>query len=182
MSEILPEVPATLTLRTRAQIAMIAPIARLIHRSSPQYMRRTLQKLSAGARPATYDEAKRARDEILTASAKCRGGSACLIRSLLVALLCRLRGTWPTWCVGVLTAPPFSAHAWVEADGEIVDEPLSQRDFRAFFKVSTRAQDTQARESGYTAHSRADFRNSIGRSPSREPRTMENDREEVRAR
>lgn len=143
MSEILPEVPATLTPLARAQIAVITPIACLIHRRSPQHMKRILQKLSTGARPATYDEAKRARDEILTASARCRGGSACLIRSLSVALLCRLRGTWPTWCVGVLAAPPFAAHAWVEADGEIVDEPLSQRDFRAFFKVSTRAQESE---------------------------------------
>jgi hypothetical protein len=32
-------------------------------------------------------------------------------------LLCRLRGQWPTWCVGAWRIPPFGAHAWVEADG-----------------------------------------------------------------
>ena len=177
MSEILPEVPATMTLSTRAQIAFITPIARLIHRRSPQRMKHVLQKLSTGARPATYDEAKRARDEILTASARCRGGSACLIRSLSVTLLCRLRGTWPTWCVGVLAAPPFAAHAWVEAGGEIVDEPLSQCDFRAFFKVST-----PAREIESPSHTRELFHDSIGPSPGREPLTMGDDREEVKTR
>lgn len=177
MSEILPEVPATLTPFTRAQIAVITPIASLIHRRPPQHMKRILQKLSTGARPATYDEAKRARDEVLTASARCRGGSACLIRSLSVALLCRLRGTWPTWCVGVLAAPPFAAHAWVEADGEIVDEPLSQRDFRAFFKVSIRAQESES-----PVHIRADFHDSIGRPPGRETRTLSYERKEVKTR
>lgn len=177
MSEILPEVPATLTPLTRAQIAVVTPIAGLIHRRSPQHMQRILQELSTGARPATYDEAKRARDEVLTASARCRGGSACLIRSLLVALLCRLRGTWPTWCVGVLAAPPFAAHAWVEADGEIVDEPLSQRDFRAFFKVSTRAQESES-----PGHTRELSHDSIGQPPGRETRTMGYEREEVKTR
>ena len=167
MSEILPEVPATLTLSTRAQIALITPIARLIHRRPPQRMKHVLQKLSTGARPATYDEAKRARDEILTASARCRGGSACLIRSLSVALLCRLRGTWPTWCVGVLAAPPFAAHAWIEADEEIVDEPLSQRDFRAFFKVSTRAQESES-----PGHTSGLFRDSIGQPSAHETLTI----------
>lgn len=177
MSEILPEVPATLTLSSRAQIALITPIARLIHRRSPQSMKRVLQKLSTGARPATYDEAKRARDEILTANARCRGGSACLIRSLSVALLCRLRGTWPTWCVGVLAAPPFAAHAWVEADGEIVGEPLSQRDFRAFFKVST-----PAREIESPSHTRGLFHDSIRQSSGGKPLDMGDDREEVKTR
>lgn len=163
----MPEVPATLTPLTRAQIAVITPIASLIHRRSPQHMKRVLQKFSTGSRPATYDEAKHARDEILTARAKCRGGSACLIRSLSVALLCRLRGKWPTWCVGVLAVPPFAAHAWVEAEGEIVDEPLSQHDVRAFFKVSTRAQ-----ESEDPGHIRADFHDESGQSPGRETRNI----------
>ncbi|TDC20595.1 lasso peptide biosynthesis B2 protein [Streptomyces sp. 8K308] len=43
-------------------------------------------------------------------------------RSLASALLCRLRGTWPTWCSGART-PPFAAHAWIEAEGSPVGEP-----------------------------------------------------------
>lgn len=178
MSEILPEVPATLTPLTRAQLAVIAPVAGVIHRRPPRHMKRILQRLSAGARPATYDEAKRARDEILTASAKCRGGSACLIRSLSVALLCRLRGTWPTWCVGVLAVPPFAAHAWIEADGEIVDEPLGQRDYRTFFKVSTRVQESesQSRTRGLPGPDRAQ------EAPGRKTKTLSYGGEEVKTR
>ena len=43
-------------------------------------------------------------------------------RSIATALLCRMSGTWPTWRVGVRTVAPFSAHAWVEAEGKPVDE------------------------------------------------------------
>ncbi|MFI9215008.1 lasso peptide biosynthesis B2 protein [Streptomyces werraensis] len=46
----------------------------------------------------------------------------CLPRSLGAALLCRLRGTWPTWCAGVRVVPPFTAHAWIEAEGSLVGE------------------------------------------------------------
>jgi hypothetical protein len=49
------------------------------------------------------------------------GGRYCLQRSLATTLLCRMRGVWPTWCIGVHTAP-FTAHAWVEAEGQPVGE------------------------------------------------------------
>ncbi|MEV5326371.1 lasso peptide biosynthesis B2 protein [Nonomuraea sp. NPDC052634] len=139
MSAVLPEAPARLSPLTRLQIAAVVPVARLIHRRPPAELRRRLARLARGARPARYDEAKRARDEILTASPRCRGDRACLIRSLSVVLLCRLRGVWPAWCVGVLAVPPFAAHAWVEAEGRIVDEPLAHTDYRAFFKVAVEA-------------------------------------------
>jgi hypothetical protein len=61
-------------------------------------------------------------------------GEGCLQRSLATALLCRLRGTWPTWCTGVRTMP-FSAHAWVEADGEPVDEPHPAGHYRPVITV-----------------------------------------------
>jgi hypothetical protein len=41
---------------------------------------------------------------------------------LATTLLCRIRGVWPTWCIGVRTAP-FAAHAWVEVDGQRIGEP-----------------------------------------------------------
>ena len=31
--------------------------------------------------------------------------------------------------------PPFAAHAWVEAEGRVVDEPFTVDSFKAFFKV-----------------------------------------------
>lgn len=50
----------------------------------------------------------------------------CLIRSLaLTAILCR-KGVRADLCFGVIDLP-FQAHAWVEADGLVVNEPLSTR-------------------------------------------------------
>ncbi|WP_079056522.1 lasso peptide biosynthesis B2 protein [Streptomyces caeruleatus] len=137
MSDVLPDAPARASLPDRLLIGLIIPASRVLSRKSPRQLRKLLGRLAAGARPASYSEAKLARDQILTASPRCRGGSACLVRSLSVALLCRSRGVWPTWCVGVIATPPFSAHAWVEADGRVVDEPLDSADFRTFFTVPT---------------------------------------------
>jgi Transglutaminase-like superfamily len=47
--------------------------------------------------------------------------TACLERSLAIALAANLRGLDVNWCVGVRT-PPFEAHAWVECDGRPVRE------------------------------------------------------------
>ncbi|GHG62131.1 lasso peptide biosynthesis B2 protein [Streptomyces griseocarneus] len=77
----------------------------------------------AGARPATYDEAGRARAVVTSISWKCAAARGCLQRSIATALLCRMSGTFPTWYVGVRIAPPFGAHAWVAAEGRDVDEP-----------------------------------------------------------
>ncbi|OZC84947.1 hypothetical protein CH254_20060 [Rhodococcus sp. 06-412-2C] len=105
----------------------------------PNSLRSVLERIAAGARPATYEEARLARDAVLTASPYSRGGSACLPRSLATALVCRARGTWPQWCVGVLSSPPFTAHAWIEVDGVIVDEPMAKSDFSTFFSVASKS-------------------------------------------
>ncbi|MCT1833288.1 lasso peptide biosynthesis B2 protein [Kocuria palustris] len=136
MSEILPDSPARLTFRENLQVRIALTGARLIHKVSPGKLRQWLGKAAIGSSPASYVEAKLARDQILTVSAYCRGGDACLLRSIAVALVCRQRGIWPTWAVGVLAVPPFAAHAWVEAEGHIVDEPMDEADYKAFFKVS----------------------------------------------
>lgn len=135
MSEVLPEAPARLTTVTRTQVALALGLASLLRTRPPDSIRHLLTKVATGARPASYQATKLARDQILTASSRCRGGNACLLRSIAVALLCRWRGIWPTWVVGVLAVPPFAAHAWVEADGRIVDEPLGETDYRALFRV-----------------------------------------------
>ncbi len=99
-------------------------IARLISDRSPERLRELLGRFRGSTRPATYAEAKRARDVVLTVSTRCCGRRACLVRSLATVIFCWMRGSWATWCAGVLAAPPFTAHAWVEADGEMVDEAL----------------------------------------------------------
>ncbi|WP_145007858.1 lasso peptide biosynthesis B2 protein [Kocuria marina] len=138
MSDILPEAPARITFVDGLHIRTALTGAQLIHGLSPVKLRRWLGRAAFGARPARYAEVKLARDQILTVSAFCRGGDACLLRSIAVALVCRQRGVWPTWAVGVLAVPPFAAHAWVEADGHIVDEPMDEDDYKAFFKVLPR--------------------------------------------
>jgi hypothetical protein len=93
-------------------------------RLSPARIREVLTVLRRGARPATYTGAKQSRDAVLAVSLMCAGPQGCLPRSLATALLCRMTGTWPTWCTGARKKPPFGAHAWVEADGRMVDEHL----------------------------------------------------------
>ncbi|KUP98505.1 lasso peptide biosynthesis B2 protein [Thermobifida cellulosilytica] len=109
-------------------------LARLLARRSPERIRATLRRLRGTVRPATYPEAKAARDAVLAVSLRCAGLEACLQRSLAVALLCRMRGTWATWCVGVPRRPPFAGHAWVEAEGRLVEEGV---DYDYFSRLIT---------------------------------------------
>jgi hypothetical protein len=69
-------------------------------------------------------------------SLHCAAREGCLARSLATVLLCRLRGGWPTWCVGARRLPPFAAHAWVEADGVMVGEDHPTDYFRTLFTVA----------------------------------------------
>ncbi|HZM79885.1 MAG TPA: lasso peptide biosynthesis B2 protein [Candidatus Limnocylindrales bacterium] len=107
--------------RIRLVAHLAVALARLLARQPPGRIRRLLLVIRKGARPATAIEASAARRAVVAVSLLC-AGEGCLQRSLATALLCRLRGSWPTWCTGVRTMP-FSAHAWVEADGVPVDEP-----------------------------------------------------------
>lgn len=90
----------------------------------PRRIRAVLAFLRRGAAPATTAQAQDARDAMCAASLRCAAPKGCLPRSLGAALLCRLRGTWPTWCTGVRVVPPFTAHAWIEAEGRAVGEGL----------------------------------------------------------
>ncbi|WP_223840304.1 lasso peptide biosynthesis B2 protein [Saccharopolyspora pogona] len=82
---------------------------RFLARLPPHRIRAVLRFLVAGAAPATREQALGARMDVVGTSAYC-AGNYCLKRSLAAVLLARLRGAWPTWCVGVRRAP-FSAHA-----------------------------------------------------------------------
>ncbi|MDN3259515.1 lasso peptide biosynthesis B2 protein [Streptomyces sp. CSDS2] len=107
----------------------------LLARLPPRRLRAALERLATGARPVPYRQAEEYYREVVGASARCAGWQGCLPRSLAVALLCRLRGRWPQWCVGVRATPPFSAHAWLEADGRIVAEPGGRDDYRVLMRV-----------------------------------------------
>ncbi|BEL08284.1 hypothetical protein Q0Z83_064750 [Actinoplanes sichuanensis] len=108
----------------RIVVRTVIVAARVLSGRSPQRIHRVLTRLSRGARPATYREAALARSEVSLVDAYCGGPFGCLPRSIATAMLCRLRGGWPTWHTGPRAHPPFSAHAWVEVDGVAVDEPF----------------------------------------------------------
>jgi hypothetical protein len=109
--------------------------ARLLATQSPRRIRTVLGWLRRGAAPATFEQAKAARDTVVTVSLACAAREGCLPRSLATVLLCRVRGSWPTWCVGSRRLPPFAAHAWVEADGVMVGEDFPPDYFRTLFTV-----------------------------------------------
>jgi hypothetical protein len=107
----------------------------LLAGQSPRRIRTVLGWLRRGARPATFEQAKAARDAVVAVSLTCAAREGCVARSLATVLLCRLGGHWPTWCVGARRVPPFAAHAWVEADGVPVGEDYPADYFRTLFTV-----------------------------------------------
>jgi hypothetical protein len=128
--------PGSVPLPRRIVVHLAVGGARLLATRSPRRIRRVLGWLRRGARPATVEQAKAARDAVVAVSLACAGREGCLARSLATVLLCRLGGRWPTWCVGARRLPPFGAHAWVEADGVMVGEDDYPPDyFRTLFRV-----------------------------------------------
>ncbi|MFJ8648455.1 lasso peptide biosynthesis B2 protein [Streptomyces sp. NPDC093546] len=101
----------------------------------PRRVRAVLGVVRRGARPATTAQAGAARDALCAVSLRCAGPRGCLPRSLGAALLCRLGGSWPTWCTGVRVVPPFTAHAWIEAEGRPVGEGVPDDYFRRLIAV-----------------------------------------------
>ncbi|MCX4818404.1 lasso peptide biosynthesis B2 protein [Streptomyces sp. NBC_01142] len=120
-------------LKLRAAIAVAFVLAKL----RPGRLRRVLTRISRGARPASYDEALETYERVVATSRKCAGWYGCLPRSIAIALSCRMSGTWPDWCAGVRDAPPFSPHAWVQAEGRAVNEGAAE-DFRPLMVVTVR--------------------------------------------
>jgi hypothetical protein len=127
--------PHSVPLARRILVHLIVGAARLLATQPPRRIRRILDVLRRGAQPATYIETKAARDAVVAVSLPCAGREGCLPRSLATTLLCRTRGAWPTWCVGVHRLPPFSPHAWVEVDEHPVDEDYPPEYFSKFFTV-----------------------------------------------
>jgi hypothetical protein len=134
-SQVVPHDPRSVPLGLRLVTRLAVVLAHLLARQPPTRIRAVLLRLRRGARPATLAEATRARETVLAVSLAAGGQKGCLPRSLATVLLCRLRGQWPVWCVGVRTRPPFAAHAWVEAEGVLVGEDAPADYFQRFFTV-----------------------------------------------
>ncbi|MGH8933468.1 MAG: lasso peptide biosynthesis B2 protein [Egibacteraceae bacterium] len=115
------ERPAPVPLQHRPAALVAVGLARMLADLPPRRIRAVLTALRRRATPSSYDQALAARDAVVATSTRC-AGDGCLQRALATTLLCRLHGVWPTWCTGVRTTP-FTAHAWVEADGRPVGEP-----------------------------------------------------------
>lgn len=129
-----PRVRLTWRRRITARTAVAA--AWVIIRFPPMRIRRVLSLVSRGAASATEPQAAGARTAVVSVSVQC-AGQGCLLRSVATALLCRLGGTWPSWCTGVRTEP-FQAHAWVEVDGRPVAEPEGVSRFHKLMTVPPR--------------------------------------------
>jgi hypothetical protein len=127
--------PRSVPLRRQIPAYLAVGAARVLATQPPRRIRTVLGWLRRGAEPASFEQAKQARDTVMATSLLCAAREGCLPRSLATILLCRLQGRWPTWCVGARRVPPFGAHAWVEIDGAPVDEPYPRDYFRTFFTV-----------------------------------------------
>ncbi|MFI0445569.1 lasso peptide biosynthesis B2 protein [Actinomadura sp. 6N118] len=127
--------PGSLSFRDRTLTRAAVFVARRLEKRSPRRIQQVLRLLRKGARPAGYTEASLARSMVVRTSLACSGADGCLPRSLATVVLCRMRGTWPTWCAGPRVMPPFGAHAWVQAEGRDVDEGLPDGYMRIMLQV-----------------------------------------------
>ncbi|GCD92711.1 lasso peptide biosynthesis B2 protein [Embleya hyalina] len=127
--------PRSLTRTDRVLTRLAVFVAGRLEHRSPDRIRGVLLVLRRGARPATYEEAARARSMVVRTSWTCSGPDGCLPRSLATAILCRMHGSWPTWCAGPRVMPPFGAHAWVRAEGRDVDEQVPEGYLRVLIRV-----------------------------------------------
>ncbi|MEU8583944.1 lasso peptide biosynthesis B2 protein [Streptomyces abikoensis] len=133
--EAVPYRPGAVPLATRWAARAAVALAHLLATQPPGRIRAVLRVLRRGARPASLAEATGARDAVLAVSLASGGQKGCLPRSLGTVLLCRMRGQWAVWCVGVRSRPPFAAHAWVEAESVLVGEGAPADYFQRFFTV-----------------------------------------------
>lgn len=121
---------------SRLQMISVILVSRMISRLSPGAIARVLAFLSRGSAPATAEIAERAYTDVTKSSIGMAGPYSCLPRSISVALLCRMRGYWPRWCVGARMHPPFAAHAWVESpEGRAVGEMENREIYQVLLSV-----------------------------------------------
>jgi Transglutaminase-like superfamily len=130
--------PRDVSLGMRARVRGASLLARVLAGQPPARLRRLLSQVSRGAEPATYACALEMREAAVAVNLDSAGPEGCLRRTITVALLCRSRGMWPTWCVGATRMPPFTAHSWVEAEGELVGEDTPHGYFAPLMTVRPR--------------------------------------------
>ncbi|MFJ8586740.1 lasso peptide biosynthesis B2 protein [Streptomyces sp. NPDC093595] len=118
------DIPTGVPFTRRLAARLVLGPALLLSALPPHRIRAVLERVRRGAPPATAAQARAARDALCAVSLRCAGPRGCLPRSLGAALLCRLSGTWATWCTGPSAGPPFNAHAWIEAEGRPVGETM----------------------------------------------------------
>ncbi|MFF7445899.1 MULTISPECIES: lasso peptide biosynthesis B2 protein [unclassified Streptomyces] len=129
------ERPTGVPLTRRLAARLVLPVAVLLSLLPPRRIRAVLGVVRRGAPPATPAQAKNARDAMCGVSLLCAGPKGCLPRSLGAALLCRLTGSWPTWCTGASVVPPFNAHAWIEAEDRPIGEDVPDGYFTRLLTV-----------------------------------------------
>lgn len=127
--------PRTVPWRVRVRVRLASAGAALLARCSVNRIHRTLLRLRSGAAPATSEQAVSMREAVMRVSLPCARPDGCLRRSVAVVLLARMYGSWATWCTGPTTRPPFMAHAWIEAEGRMVGEPVPEDQFCAVIRV-----------------------------------------------
>ncbi|MCK9928299.1 lasso peptide biosynthesis B2 protein [Frankia sp. Mgl5] len=125
-------------LRRDALALLAVTLARVLIRLPPGRLRRVMELLAAGTRPAGYRQTLAAMEAVTAVSRTCRGQSGCLPRAVATALVCRVSGRWPTWRTGVRAMGSFAAHAWVEADGLMVGESVPPDTYRPMITVRSR--------------------------------------------
>ena len=119
----------------RILVRTIVLLARALVRLRPETGRTVMTRLARGAAPATRAAIERAHAEVTSVNAYCAGWQGCLVRSTAVCLLCRVRGEWPTWVVGVRVTLPFAAHCWVEHNEEMIGELGPRSAFRSLYAI-----------------------------------------------
>ncbi|MFE1437420.1 lasso peptide biosynthesis B2 protein [Streptomyces sp. NPDC058739] len=130
------ERPHGVPFRHRVAARAVLLPAVLLSLLPPRRLRTVLRVLRRGAAPADEVRARQARDAMCAVSLRCAGPKGCLPRSLGAALVCRLHGSWPTWCTGVRVVAPFTAHAWIEVAGHPVDEGVPDDYFARLIVVA----------------------------------------------
>ncbi|GGM41460.1 hypothetical protein GCM10012275_10570 [Longimycelium tulufanense] len=133
--EAIPYAPKQVPPARRWIVFAVSMAGKALARLNPRSVQRVLSTVRRGARPARCQEVEEIRRTLLLVSLACAAREGCLRRSITVALLCRLRGSWPTWHVGVRAVPPFAAHAWVEAEGIPVGEHVPASYLRPLLSV-----------------------------------------------
>jgi hypothetical protein len=113
--------------------------ARIVVRLPPRRIEWSLKQLRRGSHPASFEDAERWRRQVVEVSPDAAGRFGCLTRSVATTLLSRRYGAWTTWCVGVRAELPFAAHAWVEAEGQLVGEAGDMDTFSRLIVVGRHA-------------------------------------------